>query len=169
LTACEIHELSQQQSHKPSQSTALHLSNAHQMRWIGGNISGEGPQLILLDGHNHHIAIVGTTLYTEFGVQSHVLMRASGKVSGLSAQECEVYAAHAIFGGEKAEWDEITFHCKPTLTASAKILFDSPGGSLTNSMINCDGLDLRLDSISKSILINPGKIEAKHDTSLKVQ
>jgi len=94
-TASEIHDLSTR--HKKGQRsklTTLRLDQTMQMRWVGGNISGEGDKLVHFTGHNHHIAFVGTTLYS-------------------------------------------------------------------NSMIHCDGLDLKANRIETSLLINPGDLSLR--------
>ena len=94
-TASEIHDLSTR--HKQGQRsklTTLRLDQTMQMRWVGGNISGEGDKLIHFTGHNHHIAFVGTTLYSD-------------------------------------------------------------------SMIHCDGLDLKANRIETSLLINPGDLSLR--------
>lgn len=157
LTACEIHELSTPAFGQPSSATGLRLSNTHQMRWIGGNISGEGPQLIRMDGHNHHITFVGPTLYSEAGSPPTNLFYVNGTVSGLSVFACFVQAQNAIFAGSGAVLDEVNFQCKASATSAAPYLCNCPGGTLRNSIIHCDGKNLTFGTIEgTNLLINPG-------------
>jgi len=171
-TACEIHDLStRKKKGQRSRLTALRLDQTMQMRWIGGNISGEGDKLIHFTGHNHHIAFVGTTLYSEVGYPAGSIFHNSGKLAGLSVNECLLQAATAVFTGKRgAIFDEIHFHSKPTAIMSGDCwLLDCQQGTLRNSMIHCDGLGLKADRIETSLLINPGQIVAASDSSMKVQ
>jgi hypothetical protein len=169
LTACEIHEMADiWDLGGRSRATSLRLDNTQQMRWVGGNISGEGPQYVLFTGTNQWITFTGTTFYSDFGPPPELVFCNKGAVEGLSVSECVTNADGAIFGGANGLFDEIIFHAKPSKSGHAKYLFDSPGGKLTNSIVNCDGLAVRLGTISKSLLVAPGKIEAKIDTSTKV-
>lgn len=172
VIACELHDLStQRQKGTRSKLVGLRLDETMQMRWIGGNISGEGEKLIQLTGNNHHITFIGTTLYSEVGFPSGVIFHNSGKLEGLSVDSCILQAKTAVFSGDKgAVFDEIVFHSKPSKTVPPEsLLFNCPGGTLSNSSIHCDGLGLNLKEIGTSILINPGKIEAEKDSSLKVE
>ena len=160
LTGCEIHDLSKTKE-KPSQASAVRLDGTMQIRWFGGNISGEGPQLIRMEGRNINIVISGTTLYTEQGSLAGLTVLNKGELCSMSIMECFLQAKDAVFGGtEGAIFDEITFHSKPTLASPGTVkIFDCPKGTLIGSNINCDGRDLRLGTIRKTLLINPGRIE----------
>ena len=173
ITAGEIHDLSQQTSGEASVMTALRLQNTMQMRWVGGNISGEGPRLIRISGStlNDHITFLGTTLYSEVGVPPGRTFHVDSRVRGLSVMECWNQAKNEIFGGSaNATFDEITYHCKPTASfGSATHVFNVTNGTLRNSLIHCDGLQLRLGTIEGSnLLINPGAISATTDDSTTV-
>jgi len=172
LTACELHDLSTHRNKgQRSKLTALRLDQTMQMRWVGGNISGEGDKLIHFTGHNHHITFVGTTLYSEVGFAAGSVFHNSGRLDGISVNECQLQAAIAVFSGDPgAVFDEIHFHSKPTLSMPGDAWFlKCAGGKLKNSMIHCDGLGLEAESIETTLLINPGEIIATSDSSMKVK
>ena len=172
LTACELHDLSTQRNKgQRSKLTALRLDQTMQMRWVGGNISGEGDKLIHFTGHNHHITFVGTTLYSEVGFAVGSIFHNSGRLDGFSVNECQLQAAIAVFSGDpNAVFDEIHFHSKPTSSMPGNAwLLKCQGGKLRNSIIHCDGLGLEAESIETTLLINPGQIIATSDSSMKVK
>lgn len=171
-TACEIHDLSTHKSKGTrSKLTALRLDETMQMRWVGGNISGEGDKLIHFTGRNHHIAFVGTTLYTEVGFPAGSVFHNSGRLEGLSVSACLLQAASAVFTGDgDAVFDEMHFQSKPTAHMSPGAWFlDCPKATLRNAMIHCDGLGFRAERIEKTLLINPGPIVVQSDSSTKVE
>ncbi len=170
LTGVEIHQMSGVWNHGGrTKVTPLRLDTTMQMRWIGGNVSGEGPQSVHFVGSNMWINFIGTTFYSDFPPVPEVLFRNDGQIRGLTVSGCVTATSNAVFGGgPDSVFDEISFQSKAA-HGGAKVLFDAPGATLTNSLIHCDGLGMRLGDINKTLLINPGEIQADSDTSTKVQ
>ena len=169
LVACEIHEHGSTKKPIRTRGTAVRLDDTMQMRWVGGNISGSGEQLIHLTGTNQWIAFLGTTLYSESGHPLGKIVHNSGQAQGFSIQECFVQAQKAVFGGDPdAVYDEVSFRGKASILVSSGQVFDLPQGQLRNSIIHCDGLPLTLDAIESTLLINPGKVMARRDGSVHI-
>ena len=162
LNACEIHHFAVAKD-TPSSATAVVLENTMQMRWFGGNVSSEGPQIFKLMKNNRNLTISGATLYTEMASLAGVVFRNYGQLRSAFIGEGFLQASDAIFAGEgEVEFDEITFHSKPTIASPGSVkLFDAPQGTVRNSLLHCDGLSMRVGEISDSMLINPGAIEGK--------
>jgi hypothetical protein len=170
IMGCEIHEWSSFWTlGGRSKTTPLRLENTMQMRWIGGNISGEGPQHILLTGKTSWINFVGTTIYSDFTPAPPMVFNNQGEASSLTIQGCVLTTTDTVFGGSNdAVYNELNFHSRPA-GSGAKSLFNSPGATLLNSNVQCDGLPLTLKKIETSLLINPGEITAEADSSTKVR
>ena len=170
ITACELHDLSTQgEKGTRSKLTALRLDNTMQMRWVGGNISGEGGKLIHLTGHNHHVTFIGTTLYSEVGFPAGSVFEVSGTLEALSVTGCVMQAAAAaIRAGPGTRLDQIHVNSKPTLGAGA-LLVDGPEARLRGSLLHCGGLGLKLSHIESTLLIDPGPVTAGTDGSTKVR
>lgn len=154
---CEIHELARPSGRTPA--TALRLDGTTQMRWIGGNISGAGPQLVLFTDHPKCTLFEGTTFYSETGTPAKAVFFSRGAVEGLSVVQCMTQAADAIFAGApEVVYDNIHFVGKPTAMGFSGAIVDCPRGMLTDSVVHCDGLALRVGTIRATLLLRSGKI-----------
>jgi hypothetical protein len=164
---CEIHELA-----CPSGKTsamALRLDGTAQMRWFGGNISGAGPQLILFSDRPRYTLFHGTTFYSETGTPPTEIFHNSDTVEGLSVVQCSPQATQTVFGGDPAAvYDEVQFAGKPTANGFSGLLVDCPDGTLTNSLLHCDGLGLKVGTITATLLLHPGAITGTTNEALIV-
>ena len=170
VSACELHDLSTQgRKGTRSKLTALRLDNTMQMRWVGGNISGEGGKLIHLTGRNHHITFVGTTLYSEVGFPASTVFHVAGALDALSATGCVMQAAGSVIRADPGMvLDQLHLTSKPALGPGG-LLIDRPGATLRGSLLHCAGLGLRLQAIESTLLIGPGRLTADRDRSTRVQ
>ncbi|MGB9620085.1 MAG: hypothetical protein ACPL7K_06720, partial [Armatimonadota bacterium] len=167
LVACEIYELSRPGG--KTQATALRLDGTTQMRWIGGNVSGAGPQLVHLSDGPRCTVFYGTTFYSETETLADAIFYNSDRTECVIVTGCLPQASKAIFTGVPSTvCDEVDFACKPTAAWFRGLIFDCPEGKLVNSTIRCDGLGLRVKTITDTVLINPGKIEAATSDVLTV-
>ena len=170
VSACELHDLSTQgRKGTRSKLTALRLDNTMQMRWVGGNISGEGGKLIHLTGRNHHITFVGTTLYSEVGFPAGTVFHVADALEALSVTGCVMQAAGSVLRADPGVvLDQLHMTSKPALGPNG-LLIDGPGATLKGSLIHCGGLGLRLRTVESTLLIDPGQVTADKDGSTKVQ
>ena len=166
LVACEIHSFAAQHG-GASKAPAVHLDGTGQMRWIGGNISGSGPAYVRFSYGPRWTIFQGTTFYSDNGTPTATTFYNSDRIEGLTVDQCHLQSSESIFGGvPDAVYENIHFTTHPAI--APKTLVNCPKGRLANSFLQCGGLDIILDSIDSTLLINPGKIMAREDRATRV-
>ncbi len=177
LVACEIHSFAAQFG-GVAKAPAVILDGTEQMRWYGGNISGSGPEYVRLSNDPKWTVFSGTTLYSDNGTPTRAAFRSADKVSGLSVDQCHLHA-ETVFAGA-----ETTIYANLNLTGSLEMPYrvepnaagphvpqrvvDCPGGIVTDSSIQCSGRGVRADTISATLLVNPGEVAARVDGAVRV-
>ena len=166
LTACEIHDMTGGKDAPMSQMVPLLLRNTMQLRWFGGNISGQGNELVRFEGVNHHVLFHGVTLYSELGRPAKQIFHATGTVSSLSCLGSMTQSAEAIFGGgEGAVYENLNFQGDPKYgNGTTKYVIDGAGVSIKGGVISCNGMPSRVKEVDPTtILLNSGEVEGDID------
>ena len=163
FTACEMHSFAAGMSGGSSKAPTVLINDASQLRWIGGNISGSGPEFVRIVNSGNWLIFQGTTFYSDNGTPASAAFRSDGTVDGLTVKQCVLGVSKAIFAGAPgAVWKnlDLASPCGPQYGGSTWLL-DSPGGRLSDSILICNGMDLRADSVTHTLLLNPGEIQAR--------
>lgn len=166
LTACEIHDMTGGKDAPMSQMVPLLLRDTMQMKWFGGNISGQGNELVRFEGRNHHVLFHGVTLYSELGRPATNVFYTTGTLSSLSSIASMTQSANAIFGGaEGAVYENVHYQGDPKYgNGTTKYVVDAPGTTIKGGMITCNGMPLRVKAVDPTtLLMFPGDVEGEID------
>ncbi len=165
IVACEMHSFAAQYG-GPSEAPTVRLDGTMQMRWVGGNISGSGPEYVRFSGAPTHTIFDGTTFYSDNGTPTKSVFYNSDRVTGLTVNQCVLQSSDSVFGGAPDAVYDVLSVCSPTMGQAAFI--DCPRGLLTNSLLHCNGLGLRVGTVQTTFLINPGTVTAQTDGAFKL-